>query len=749
MAARTLCNKVFGLFCFLSFQVPFSSQAQGGREFWFAPPEVASLHADRPIYLRVSTFEKAAVLTLSQPANPAFEEIVQSIPANSLFTFDLSDKINLLETKPADQVLNTGLYIKASQDVSVYYEVAGTSARREVDNTDIFVLKGNQALGTKFFIPMQTYWDNQTALDAWASFDIVAVEDGTVITISPTKPLFGHVSTIPFSVSLNKGQTYSARAASVLAKDRPSGTKVEANKSVAITYKDDSMYENTFNGPWGNYDLMGDQLVPVQVIGTEYIAVRSSIVADGYRNDKVFFTAIQDSTLIVSNTDTLVLQTGETKYHALLDSLRYFKSNKPVYALHVASFQDELGGCVLPSLRCTGSKKTAFVRSTYETFVLTVLVKAGGEGNFSLNGNKTLLSASAFKEVPGSNAEWKYAEVDYTNELLPETTCLLVNSSSDFHLGLRNGGDETGFRYGYFSGYGSVNLGPDKLICLGDSAVIDAGLGKDAYLWNTSEITASIAVKDTGFYSVTVTKDVCEFKDTLHVSFYPSNTQPILGNDTASCLHSGFTIVPKSAFSAYKWQDNNTSPSYAPRTTGQYVLQVTDTNGCRKTDSLFFTSWPLPQPKIVQQTSDELFCESDQAILKVEPAYSKRKWFTGDTTEMVSTTRTADDVYGVEVANEYGCKAKTSIMVDCTPYLSIPNVFTPNGDQVNDRFRIKNLREGDWELEIVGRWGEKVYHSDAYQNEWAADNVPDGLYFYFLKHKTTNIKHKGWVQVLR
>ncbi|WEK20846.1 MAG: gliding motility-associated C-terminal domain-containing protein [Candidatus Pedobacter colombiensis] len=83
----------------------------------------------------------------------------------------------------------------------------------------------------------------------------------------------------------------------------------------------------------------------------------------------------------------------------------------------------------------------------------------------------------------------------------------------------------------------------------------------------------------------------------------------------------------------------------------------------------------------------------------------------------------------------------------------IPNVFTPNGDGLNDTFQIPGLElyEAN-ELTIVNRWGGTVYNKKSYQNDWAATGLSEGTYFYLLKVKTAGNKwevYKGYVTVLR
>lgn len=65
--------------------------------------------------------------------------------------------------------------------------------------------------------------------------------------------------------------------------------------------------------------------------------------------------------------------------------------------------------------------------------------------------------------------------------------------------------------------------------------------------------------------------------------------------------------------------------------------------------------------------------------------------------------------------------------------ITIPNVFTPNGDGVNDHFFIDNLINYPYsQLEIYNRWGKKVYSTNNYQNDWDGKGIADGTYYYVL-----------------
>ncbi len=65
--------------------------------------------------------------------------------------------------------------------------------------------------------------------------------------------------------------------------------------------------------------------------------------------------------------------------------------------------------------------------------------------------------------------------------------------------------------------------------------------------------------------------------------------------------------------------------------------------------------------------------------------------------------------------------------------ISAPNVFTPNGDGLNDHFFIVNLGQYPASrLEVYNRWGRLVYESDYYKNDWDGGDLSDGVYYYIL-----------------
>lgn len=81
-----------------------------------------------------------------------------------------------------------------------------------------------------------------------------------------------------------------------------------------------------------------------------------------------------------------------------------------------------------------------------------------------------------------------------------------------------------------------------------------------------------------------------------------------------------------------------------------------------------------------------------------------------------------------------------------------PNIFTPNGDGLNDYFGIPGL-PSDFcsavfsNIVIYNRWGKEVYRSASSSFKWDGENVNDGIYFYVIDFGTS--KYKGSITIAR
>jgi gliding motility-associated-like protein len=95
--------------------------------------------------------------------------------------------------------------------------------------------------------------------------------------------------------------------------------------------------------------------------------------------------------------------------------------------------------------------------------------------------------------------------------------------------------------------------------------------------------------------------------------------------------------------------------------------------------------------------------------------------------------------YWVYATNEFGCEEADSVFIDVIEDLKVYNVFSPNGDGINDYFEIDHAENfPDMRVEIYSRWGDLLYSTVGYDSGSMWDgtargkDAPVGTYYYVI-----------------
>ncbi|MGE4017685.1 MAG: gliding motility-associated C-terminal domain-containing protein [Cyclobacteriaceae bacterium] len=102
--------------------------------------------------------------------------------------------------------------------------------------------------------------------------------------------------------------------------------------------------------------------------------------------------------------------------------------------------------------------------------------------------------------------------------------------------------------------------------------------------------------------------------------------------------------------------------------------------------------------------------------------------------------------YTLSLRDALGCEKQYPVTIDFSTEIDIPNIFTPNGDGVNDVFYIRNLPT-DAQIIVSNRWGKEVFASNSYQNDWDGGETVDGVYYYRIS--AGGQAYTGWVEIMR
>jgi gliding motility-associated-like protein len=221
------------------------------------------------------------------------------------------------------------------------------------------------------------------------------------------------------------------------------------------------------------------------------------------------------------------------------------------------------------------------------------------------------------------------------------------------------------------------------------------------------------------------------------------------------CRGQAVTLNPgaQPAGVAVSWQDGSTQPTLVVRQPGVYTVRVTNAAGCSSTASTRVEWLPTSPASLGNDTTVCLVNAYELRPRGAQLLGTTYRWQDGSTAASLLVQRAGR--YELETTTPAGCTERASVTIingNCPqvyPDIVVPNIITPNGDDENEYFVIKNLSTNNWQLEVYNRWGRQVYQKKDYNNTWNATGQPNGVYFYLLHNNATGQQYKGQVEVIR
>ena len=323
----------------------------------------------------------------------------------------------------------------------------------------------------------------------------------------------------------------------------------------------------------------------------------------------------------------------------------------------------------------------------------------------------------------------------------------------------------------------TVGIGPDTAyICQGKPVQLLASGGVD-YQWAANSSLSSLTVSnpiatptDTTRYYVTIYNiHQCHADDSIQINVQLP-VQAVAFSPYEICFGASVDLTSSGGF-YYQWTPPTwltnpaiSNPISTPGSSITYTVKVS--NDCfSSTANVDVTVHPLP---IVNAGNDTLIYRNTDAILNGISTGATYFWYPGDTNNsildpfLLQTTATPlyTTAYYLFATSSYGCNNVDTVVVTVDAYtlVMLPTAFTPNGDGVNDVFRIVrylNIQHLD-EFAVYDRWGEKVFTTDIITDGWNGTykGHPQemGVYVWYVKARTydgQDILKKGNVTLIR
>lgn len=272
----------------------------------------------------------------------------------------------------------------------------------------------------------------------------------------------------------------------------------------------------------------------------------------------------------------------------------------------------------------------------------------------------------------------------------------------------------------------------------------------------------TVTVSDFGQYIFlwAVTNGTCADTDSVTINLYPNPIVSIQPIAPSVCEGSAITLTASGA-STYTWNPatylsaNNTDiVTSTPANDITYTVNGTSSNGCSSTANVTVTVHEYP---VVDLGDSIYFCSAPDIMLYAGSGYQNYVWQDGTSSPAIQVTQAGN--YWVIVDN-YGCITTDSVLVKPCIDVSIPNVFTPNGDGINDEFFAEGNYLDYFSMVVFNRWGKAVFEAGDISVKWdgTINGAPAsaGTYYWVINYKSKSyqlkdkeVQLKGWVSLIR
>lgn len=292
----------------------------------------------------------------------------------------------------------------------------------------------------------------------------------------------------------------------------------------------------------------------------------------------------------------------------------------------------------------------------------------------------------------------------------------------------------------------SLDLGNDTTVCGVSSLVIGDTSIHDQYtiLWGGGETPSLITVDSAGSYVMTAWNSCDTLVDTISVDFASPPLDSILPSDTVLCFDDPFLVErPRDASFQYTWLNGSAETELI--LLRDTVLVLSASNACgTATDSIRID---FNGEILTELGEDTIICDEDSLLLRGIDSTAAYFWNNGSTADSLWTVKGETQRYLVTITK--GQCVKEDVIQVTSDFISCPNIncdlqygniFTPNGDGINDRFiATSDCDIFRFDMSIYNRWGQLVHYSNNISYGWDGFvndvEASEGTYYFVIEYK--------------